>query len=62
MPESTLQELRDKLRKANDDYHEIIGEILVSEHIVVRHKVKVGAKADMIFSLMNELNKFLDSF
>lgn len=62
MPEPTLQELRDKLKQVNDDYHDAIGEILVSEHIKVEHKALVGSRADKIFGLMNELNSLLDSF
>lgn len=61
MPESTLQELRDKLHKVNDNYHEVVDEILMSAHIKVEHKAIVGSGAKEIFDLMNELNKFLDN-
>lgn len=61
MPEPTLQELRDKLHQANDDYHEVINEMLCCGQINVKYKVIIGFRARVIFDLMNELNSFMDN-
>ncbi len=61
MPEPTLQELKDKLHQANDSYHEVVGDIFLSEYINVGYKSIVGSRANRIFDLMNDLNKFMDN-
>lgn len=61
MPKPTLEELKQNLRKTNDDFHKAMNDILSSEQVIVEHKADVGCLADRIFASMGELNAFMDS-
>lgn len=61
MPKPTLQELKARLHRANDDFHEAVDETLSSEHVKVEHKADIGSLADGIFDLMHRLNSSMDS-
>lgn len=53
-----IERLRKKLKKANDDYHEAVNDVLLSESLFVEHKCQIGMKASVIFKLMAEIWKF----
>jgi len=44
--------LLEKLRKANDDYHEAINEILMLEQTSVKNKVNFAVAAKQVFDEM----------
>jgi len=51
----------EQLIKANDDYHEAVGEIFLSEDISVEVKAKFGAFHNNIFQLMTEAQTLFES-
>ena len=53
-----IERLRQKLKKANDDYHDAVDDVLLSESLFVEHKCQIGIKASMIFRLMEEIYAF----
>ena len=53
-----IERLRKKLKKANDDYHEAVDEVMLSNILGVEHKCKIGAKAKVAFELMSEIYAF----
>lgn len=53
-----IERLRQKLKKANDDYHEAVDGILLSDVLFVEHKCQIGQKASTIFKLMEEILAF----
>lgn len=53
-----IEKLRKKLKKANDDYHEAIDEVLASGVLYVGHKCDIAAKASIVFKLMSEIQSF----
>ena len=55
MPEETLEE---KLKKANDDYHEAVDEIL-SNDISVEVKVRFGGCVCGIFKMMKQAEEII---
>ena len=52
-----IERLKKKLKKANDDYHEAVDEVLVST-VFVEHKCHIAVKAATIFKLMEEILAF----
>ena len=56
MPETPVE----KLRKANDDYHEAIDEIL-SNGISVETKAQIGDIANKIFDHMKDIDKLVEA-
>lgn len=53
-----IERLKKKLKKANDDYHEAINDVLTSDVLYVEHKVAIATKAKTIFTLMEEILTF----
>ncbi len=53
-----IERLKHKLKKANDDYHDAVDDILLSNVIGVEHKCHIAAKASTIFKLMEEILAF----
>lgn len=53
-----IERLKKKLKKANDDYHEAVDEVLVSDVLYVEHKCSIAVKAFTIFKLMEEISAF----
>ena len=53
-----IERLQKKLKKANDDYHDAVDEVLLSNVLFVEHKCKIGAKAKEVFKLMEEILAF----
>jgi len=47
------------LKKANDDYHAAIDEILKSDDVIVEHKAIVGSSAEKIFRGMAKIMNLL---
>lgn len=45
--------LLDKLRKTNDDYHEVVDEILMIEETAVKNKVDFAAAVKQVFEEMD---------
>lgn len=56
----SLKELADELKKVNDDYHEVIDEILELKDLDVVNKAVIGSKARRIFGYMDDLNRYLE--
>ena len=52
------ERLRQKLKKANDDYHDAVDGVLLSDSLFVEHKCQIGVKASVIFKLMEEIYAF----
>ena len=46
----------ENLAKANDDYHEAVGEILADEDIAVEGRAKFGAIVNAVFNMMSQAN------
>ena len=57
---ATPKELIVELKQANDSYHKALNLILSSDGIDVAVKVRVGAYANNLFQLMNEINVYLE--
>ena len=53
-----IERLKKKLKKANDDYHDAVDEVLTSDVLFVEHKCKIAALAATIFRLMEEILVF----
>ncbi len=53
-----IEKLQKKLKKANDDYHEAVDDVLTSDVLYVEHKCSIAAKASVIFKLMEEILAF----
>lgn len=53
-----IERLKKKLKKANDEYHEAIDDVLCCDELYVEHKVAIAAKAHTIFKLMEEIFAF----
>ena len=53
-----IEKLKKKLKKANDDYHDAVDEVLVSDKLFVEHKCHIAVKAATIFKLMAEILSF----
>ena len=53
-----IERLKKKLKKANDDYHDAVDEVLVSDVLFVEHKCQIAVKASIIFKLMEEILSF----
>ena len=53
-----IEKLKKKLKKANDDYHVAVDEVLASDVLFVEHKCKIAIKASVIFRLMEEILTF----
>ncbi len=53
-----IEKLRQKLKKANDDYHDAVDNVLLSDSLFVEHKCQIGNKASIIFKLMEEIYAF----
>lgn len=53
-----IERLKKKLKKANDDYHETVDDVLVSKILPVEHKCEIAIKAFKIFTLMSEILDF----
>lgn len=46
----------ENLVKANDDYHEAVGEILADDSVPVEDRAKFGAITDAVFNMMKQAN------
>lgn len=53
-----IERLRKKIKKANDDYHEAVDDVLVSDGLYVEHKCDIAVKAATVFRLMEEILKY----
>jgi hypothetical protein len=53
-----IERLQKKLKKANDDYHDAVDEVLTSDVLFVEHKCSIAVKAQTIFRLMEEILAF----
>lgn len=53
-----IERLKDKLRKANDNYHDAVDDVLLSDLLFVEHKCQIGVRASTIFNLMEEILTF----
>ncbi len=53
-----IEKLQKNLKKANDDYHEAVDDVLVSDVLLVEHKCQIAVKASTIFKLMEEILAF----
>ena len=49
----------EKVKAANDDYHEAIDEVMLSEDYDIATKVAIGRIASGIFAGFNKINKLL---
>jgi len=52
----------EKLQKANDDYHEAVGEILADEGIIADKRAKFGSIVDAVFHMMKQANDFIAQY
>ena len=50
------------LAKANDDYHEAVGEILADETVPIEGRAKFGAITDAVFNMMAQANEQIKSY
>lgn len=55
---TTIEKLRKSLKKANDEYHEAVDDVLLSTGLYVEHKAAIASKALTIFKLMEEILVF----
>ena len=53
-----IERLKKKLKKANDDYHDAVDEVMVSDKLFVEHKCHISVKASTVFKLMEEIFAF----
>ena len=53
-----IERLQKKLKKANDDYHDAVDEVMTSDVLFVEHKCRIATKASVIFKLMEEIYAF----
>ncbi len=53
-----IEKLQNKLKKANDDYHDAVDDVLSSDVLFVEHKTAIAVKASTIFKLMEEIYAF----
>ena len=53
-----IERIRKKLKKSNDDYHEAVDEVMVSDSLFVEHKCHIASKASVIFKLMADILVF----
>jgi len=53
-----IERLQHKLKKANDEYHNAVDEVLTSGVLYVEHKCVIASKASTIFRLMEEILVF----
>ncbi len=53
-----IERLKKKLKKANDDYHEAVDDVLLSDDLFVEHKCHIAVKASTVFRLMEEILAF----
>lgn len=53
-----IERLQKKLKKANDEYHEAIDNVLCCDKLYVEHKAEISVKAFTIFKLMEEILAF----
>lgn len=53
-----IERLQKKLKKANDDYHEAVDEVMTSDVLFVEHKCSIAVKASVIFKLMEDILAF----
>jgi hypothetical protein len=51
-----------KLVKANDDYHEAVGEILLDEDLPLKLKVELSCEAEKVFAAMTRANDIIAAF
>ena len=59
MPDQTPYE---KLKRANDDYHDAVDEILLGEDVPVGVKVEFGTIIHEIFHLMQKANLIVTKY
>lgn len=52
----------EKLIKANDDYHEAVGEILADETVPIEGRAKFGAITDAVFNMMTQANELIAEY
>jgi hypothetical protein len=53
-----IERLKKELKKANDEYHEAVDEVMTSDVLFVEHKCHIAVKASVIFKLMEEILAF----
>ncbi len=53
-----IERLRKKLKKANDDYHDAVDAVLLSDRLFVEHKCQISCDAKTIFKLMGDILAF----
>jgi hypothetical protein len=53
-----IERLRKKLKKANDEYHGAVDDVLLSDVLFVEHKCRIANKAVTVFKLMEEILAF----
>jgi hypothetical protein len=53
-----IERLKKKLKKANDEYHEAVDDVMTSDVLFVEHKCSIAVKASTIFRLMSEILAF----
>ena len=58
MPEETQY---DKVKKANDDYHDAVQTIMLDESVSVKAKIAFAARANVVFAQMDQANEELDN-
>ena len=53
-----IEKLKKELKKANDEYHVAVDDVLASDVLFVEHKCQIALKASTIFKLMEEILAF----
>ena len=52
----------EKLVQANDDYHEVVGEILADETVPIEGRTKFGAIVDAVFNMMKQASEQIKQY
>jgi len=55
---TTIEKLKKNLKKANDEYHRAVDDVLLCDELFVEHKAEIAMKANTIFKLMEEILAF----
>lgn len=58
----TSMTLLDKLKKANDNYHEAVDDILMDEDVNINTKADFGCICSNIFRQMTKVNTLMESY
>ena len=57
-----MNPLQEKLKQANEDYHEAVGEILADETVPIEGRAKFGAITDAVFNMMAQANTLIAQY